>query len=118
MELTDKNYENIIKGNDKPVFIDFYSPTCGPCQILGSFVDEKLIKYGEENAVIVIKCNVAMNPKLSNAFKIRSVPFTISVMPDEKLLYPELGLKDEAYYYKVIDKLAGKAKGGFFSRFF
>ena len=116
MELTDKNYETIIKNNNKPVFIDFYSPSCGPCQILGAFVEEKLMAYGEEQGVQVVKCNVATNPKLATAFKIQSVPFTLAVMPDEKLKFPEIGLKDEGYYYKVIDKLAGK--GGFFSKLF
>jgi thioredoxin 1 len=66
--------------------------------------------------VKVVKCNVTTNPKLAQAFKVRSIPFTIAVMPDEKLKYPELGLKDEAYYFGVIDKLA--KKGSFFSRLF
>ena len=116
MELTDKNYETIIKKSDKPVFIDFYSPTCGPCQMLMQLIDEGLEKYGEEHGIKVVKCNVAQNPKLATAFKIQSVPFTIAVMPDGKLKYPELGLKDNSYYFGIIDKLAGK--GSFFSRLF
>ena len=116
MELTDKNYTAIIKNNSQPVFIDFYSPTCGPCQILGQFIDEKLTDYAKDNNVQVIKCNVSKNPKLANAFKIESVPFTIVVMPDEKLKFPEIGMRDHSYYYKVIDNLSGK--GGFFSKLF
>ncbi|BAF71813.1 thioredoxin family protein [Sulfurovum sp. NBC37-1] len=116
MELTDKNYETIIKNNDTPVFIDFYSPTCGPCQMLMQLIDERLEKYGEENGIPVVKCDVSRNPKLASAFKIQSVPFTIAVMPDGKLKYPELGLKNETYYFELIDKLAGK--GSFFSRLF
>ena len=116
MELTDKNYETIIKNNKKPVFIDFYSPTCGPCQILTQLIDERLEKYADERDVVVVKCNVTQNPKLASAFNIRSVPFTIAVLKDEKLKYPELGLKNETYYFEIIDKLAGK--GSFFSRLF
>ena len=116
MELTDKNYETIIKNNEKPVFIDFYSPSCGPCQMLTKLIDERLEAYGEENGIPVVKCDVSRNPKLAEAFKVRSVPFTITVMPDEKLKYPELGLKHETYYFELIDKLAGK--GSFFSRLF
>ena len=116
MELTDKNYTNIIKNNQSPVFIDFYSPTCGPCQMLSLLIDERLEAYGEENGIKVVKCDVSRNPKLAEAFKVRSVPFTIVVMPDEKLKYPELGLKNETYYFELIDKLAGK--GSFFSRLF
>ena len=116
MELTDKNYTNIIKNNQSPVFVDFYSPTCGPCQMLTQLIDEKLEAYGKENGIIVVKCDVSRNPKLAEAFKVRSVPFTIAIMPDEKLKYPELGLKHETYYFELIDKLAGK--GSFFSRLF
>ena len=117
MELTDKNYETIIKNQEQPVFIDFYSPTCGPCQILTKLIDEKLEAYGKENNIKVVKCNIRENPKLAEAFKIRSVPFTLVVMPDEKLKYAEIGLKHENYYFELIDKLAGK-KVSFFSRFF
>ena len=116
MELTDKNYTNIIKNNETPVFIDFYSPTCGPCQMLTQLIDERLESYGKEHGIPVVKCNITRNPKLAEAFKVRSVPFTIVVMPDEKLKYPELGLKEEAYYFNIIDKLSGK--GSFFSRLF
>jgi len=116
MELTDSNYQDIIKNNEKPVFIDFYSPTCGPCQMLTKLIDERLEAYGEEKGVKVLKCDTSRNPKLASAFNIRSVPFTIVVMPDEKLKYPELGLKHETYYFELIDKLAGK--GSFFSRLF
>ena len=116
MELTDENYTDIIKSNKAPVFIDFYSPTCGPCQMLTKLIDDRLEAYGKENGITVAKCDVSRNPKLAEAFKVRSVPFTIAVMPDEKLKYPELGLKHETYYFELIDKLAGK--GSFFSRLF
>ena len=116
MELTDKNYEKIIKQNNKPVFIDFYSPTCGPCQMLMEVIDNSLTAYGKENGVDVVKCDVSRNPKLAEAFKVKSVPFTIAVLPEGKLKYPEMGLKDNAYYFGIIDKLAGK--GSFFSKLF
>jgi len=116
MELTDKNYETIIKNNDRPVFVDFYSPTCGPCQMLMQLIDEQLERYGKENDIPVVKCDVSQNPKLASAFKIQSVPFTIAIMPGGKLKYPELGVKDAAYYFNIIDKLAGKKS--FFSKLF
>jgi len=116
MELTDKNYTNIIKNNETPVFIDFYSPTCGPCQMLTTLIDERLEAYAKERDIPVVKCDVSRNPKLASAFKVQSVPFTIVVMPNEKLKFPELGLKDEVYYFNLIDKLAGK--GSFFSKLF
>jgi thioredoxin 1 len=116
MELTDNNYKTIIKNNEKPVFIDFYSPTCSPCQILTKLIDEKLEAYGEANGVVVVKCDIRANPKLAEAFKIRSVPFTIVVEKGEKLSHAEIGLKEENYYFNLIDKVTGKSS--FFSRLF
>lgn len=108
MELTDKNYETVIKQNDKPVLIDFYSPECAPCQVLLKLINESLGKYGEEKGIVIATCDISKNSKLSEAFKVRSVPFTIAVMPDGKLKYPEIGLKDADYYFTLIDKLSGK----------
>jgi len=113
MELNDSNYEELLKRSGKPAFIDFYSPTCAPCQILLEFIDTKLENYAKRQGVLLLTCNVSKNPKLANAFKIESVPFTICVLPDGKLKYPELGLKDESYYFSVIDKLSNKRKSIF-----
>lgn len=117
MKLTDKNYETIIKNNEKPVFIDFYSPSCSPCRILKKLIEEKLYDYANENGVTIVTCDISQNPKLAEAFKVRSVPFTIAVLPNEKLKYAELGLKHETYYFELIDKLSGK-DSSFFSRLF
>jgi len=117
MELTDNNYSNTIKNNEKPVFIDFYSPTCTPCQMLKKLIDEKLEDYAMEQGITIATCDVTTNPKLAEAFKVRSVPFTIVVMPDEKLEHAEMGLKHETYYFELIDKLSGKSSS-FFSRLF
>ena len=117
MELTDRNYEKLLKQSEQPAFVDFYSPTCGPCQMLLGLIEAKLEEYGKEQGVQVLTCDVSRNPKLAGAFKIRSVPFTIGVLPDGKLKYPELGLKDEAYYFDIIDRLSGKKKS-FFSKIF
>ena len=116
MELTDKNYEKLIKNNTKPVFIDFYSPSCGPCQMLMEIMENGLEAYAQEKNVDIVKCDVSKNPKLASAFKVQSVPFTIAVMPEGKLKYPELGLKDKSYYFSIIDKLSGKSS--FFSKLF
>jgi len=71
----------------------------------------------EENDVIITTCDVNSTPKLAEAFKIQSLPFTIVVMPDEKLKYPELVFKEPGYYIDLNDRIISKEKGGF-SRLF
>ena len=110
MEVNDNNYNELVLNGDKPVFIDFYSPSCGPCQELKLFLDENLIEYGREKEVLILTCNVSQNPKLAEKFKIRSVPFTIGVTKDKSFKYPELGMQEAHYYFNIIDKLSGKKK--------
>ena len=48
--------------------------------------------------------------------KIGEKKLACAVLEDGTLKYPEIGLKNETYYFELIDKLAGK--GSFFSRLF
>jgi len=103
IELTDKNYEQLIVKTDQPIFIDFYSPSCGPCQILMGYLP-KIAEYAADKNVSIFKCNVANNPKIANKYQIRSVPFTLVVTTDKKIDYVESGVKDIGYYIGLIDK--------------
>jgi thioredoxin 1 len=115
-ELTDKNYESIILNTDSPIFIDFYSPTCGPCQILLSFLGQ-IQEHGLKHNVKVLKCDVSRNPKISNKYQIHSIPFTCIVDKDKSIKSPELGLKDISYYFSLIEKFDPNRKS-FFQKLF
>jgi thioredoxin 1 len=116
IELTDKNYEQLIVKTDQPIFIDFYSPTCGPCQILMGYLP-KIAEYATDKNVSIFKCDVSKNPKIANKYQIRSVPFTLVVTTDKKIDYVESGVKDIGYYIGLIDKFNPNKKS-FFSKIF
>lgn len=107
MDLTDKNYKQLIEESQKPIFIDFYSPSCGPCQALLSIFD-KLKEHGIKHNVLVYKCNIAENPKIASKYMIRSVPLTLCINIDKKIIHPEVGLKDVGYYFNLIEKISIK----------
>jgi len=115
IELTDKNYQQLIVNTDNPIFIDFYSPTCGPCQILMSYLP-KIAEYAEDKNVSIFKCDVSKNPKIANKYEIKSVPFTLIVTKDKKLDYVENGVKEIGYYINLIDKFNPNKKS-LFSKF-
>lgn len=70
--LTDSTFEDAVYETDLPVLVDFYAPWCGPCRIMGPFVDEVAKEY--EGRAVVAKVNVDKNPRLSEFFKIKSIP--------------------------------------------
>ena len=114
VELNDENYSEFIQNCDKAVFIDFYSPSCGPCQELMTQLPH-IDAYFKDEAIIS-KVNVSMNPKLAQKYEISSVPFCVSISPKDKMLKDfEVGQASVDRYIRMIQKAQGK---GFFSRLF
>jgi len=110
MEVTDNNYNKLVLDEERAIFIDFYSPSCGPCQELKKMIKDDFEEYAKNNNVLVLTCDISRNQKLAEKFKIRSVPFTIMVTKDKKFKDPQMGLQDPYYYYNLIEKYNGKKK--------
>lgn len=71
-QVTDDNFSELVGKAKVPVLIDFYADWCGPCKILGPFIDELAEEY--EGKALVVKVNTEVNPGLSQHFKIKSIP--------------------------------------------
>ena len=75
MELGDQNFNQVITSTDKPVLVDFYSPTCGPCRILAPMVEDLARKYA--GRAKVCKFDTSRHPMTPSRFQIRGVPTLI-----------------------------------------
>jgi thioredoxin-like negative regulator of GroEL len=102
VELKDGNYADFITQTDKPIFIEFYTPMCGACQRLLPILDEMDLHY--KGDVVIGKCDVSSNPKLAEKYRIRSVPFCVSINREKKIKDVELGLLDPIRYFEMADK--------------
>jgi len=114
IELSDATYSQLVQESEQAIFIDFYSPMCGPCQeVLASL--PHLENYFKDEAIIT-KVDVTKNPKLAAKYQISSVPFCVSISAKDKMLKDyELGAASVDRYITMIKKAQGK---GFFSRLF
>ena len=112
IEIDDNNYSEFIESIDKVVFIDFYSPSCGPCLELLPLLD-RLDKYYEDKGAVIAKVNVAQNPKLAQKYKIAGVPFCVVVGRDKMVKEVEMGMAHPDMYYALIDKALGSHKSFF-----
>ena len=99
-EITDNNFNDVVLKSDKPVLVDFWGENCGPCRVLGPFVDNIANKY-KENATVVKLC-VNHNPKISRKYKIRSVP-TILFFHKGELVEKYTGLIPQPNLEKILE---------------
>ncbi|MEA2110726.1 MAG: thioredoxin domain-containing protein [Campylobacterota bacterium] len=113
-ELTDENYVTTVEDTKVAMFIDFYSPTCGPCQEIQPLMDLLEAYFGDR--ALICKVNVQQNPKLAKKYEIKSVPFCVSVGEDKMIKDYELGAGSIDRYIRMVEKAIGEK--GFFRRMF
>ncbi|HWQ10774.1 MAG TPA: thioredoxin domain-containing protein, partial [Holophaga sp.] len=71
IHLTSGAFEQ-VKGQDRPVLIDFWAPWCGPCRMQGPILDQVSDRIGDK--AIVAKVNVDEESALSEPFGVQAIP--------------------------------------------
>ena len=72
VELTDSEFQSFIKNASLPIMVDFYSPTCGPCQSIAPLIANLAKEYLAR--VIIAKLDTSTNPGTAMHYQIRGVP--------------------------------------------
>lgn len=83
VELDDSSFVSFISQATKPVMVDFFSPTCGPCNMLSPVIDKMAGQYA--GRVIIAKLDTSKNANIPSQFRIRGVPTLIFFKNGEKV---------------------------------
>ena len=81
MELTDKNFDEVVANSDIPVIVDFWAPWCGPCKMMAPTFQRVATEFPLK--ALFTKVNTENEQALGGRFGIRSIP-TIIIFKDGK----------------------------------
>lgn len=72
VELGDHDFHDFVKQAPLPVMVDFFSPTCGPCQTMLPIVDALASEHTQR--FIIAKVDTSKSQQIASFFNIRGVP--------------------------------------------
>ncbi len=73
--VTTADFDEVVKGSDKVVFVDFSAVWCGPCQMFKPVFEQ----FSEENPdkVLCVSVDIDESRELAMRFGIQGVPTTL-----------------------------------------
>lgn len=78
-EVTDADFDSIVKQSTIPVLVDFWAEWCAPCRRIAPIVDELANEYA--GRLRVAKVNIDQQQEAANQFGVQSIP-TLLIFKD------------------------------------
>ncbi len=100
LEITDKDFEEVVLKSDKPVLVDFWAAWCGPCRMVGPIIDE--ISNDYEGKAVVGKVDVDNNQEFAAKYGVRNIP-TVLLFKNGELVNRQVGVAPKETYTDAID---------------
>lgn len=75
MKVTDASFAREVEQSPLPVFLDFWAGWCGPCLMIGPFIEE--LASDLAGRIRVAKLNIDENPMTAQRFGVQSIPTMI-----------------------------------------
>ena len=72
VSLGDSDFQQFIQAAELPVMVDFFAPTCGPCQALAPLLRELAIRYCGRIVIAIV--DTSLHAGTAAHFQIRGVP--------------------------------------------
>jgi thioredoxin 1 len=73
--LTSDTFDEVVRGSDKPVLVDFWAEWCGPCKAIAPVLNEMATE--QAGKLQIAKLNVDDHGDIAMRFSVMSIPTLI-----------------------------------------
>ena len=70
--LTDATFDEIVKGSDTPILVDFWADWCGPCKLMNPILEE--IAEEQKGQLTIAKLDVQAFTEIAGRHEVMSIP--------------------------------------------
>jgi len=102
INLSDKDFEEMVVRSDQPVVVDFWADWCSPCRRMAPIVEEVAADFA--GRVKVAKLNVDENGEITGRYGVMSIP-TLLFFKNGEVVERLIGYRPKEEVEEVIQKL-------------
>jgi thioredoxin 1 len=103
INITDENFNEMIKNSDKLILVDFWATWCNPCKSLAPVLEDASEDLAEK--IIVYKINIDENPDSPQRYSVRGIP-TIIFFKSGKEVDRQVGVIPKSKLYEKIEDVS------------